>query len=88
MRLCHRLGLFGLLSLSATVFVSGQGRGAAPVPPPGNPSRPALADRIAHSDPARYRTSPSVHGGAGALAFGPLFAPTRSTPTCSSCIAA
>jgi len=73
MRLRHRLGLFGLLSLSATVLVSGQGRGGAPAPPSGTPSRSALADRIAHSDPARYRTSPAVHGGAGTLAFGPLF---------------
>ena len=73
MRLRHRLGLFGLLSLSATVLVSGQSRGAAPAPPSGNPSRPARADRIAHTDPSRYRSSPSVHGGAGTLDFGPLF---------------
>ena len=73
MRLRHRLGLFGLLSLSATVLVSGQGRGGAPAPASGNPPRPALADRIAHTDPSRYRSSPAVHGGAGTLDFGPLF---------------
>jgi mannose-6-phosphate isomerase-like protein (cupin superfamily) len=31
--------------------------------------REPLASRIAHTDPARFRKSPSVHGGAGALDF-------------------
>src|SRR5947208_16678525 len=31
--------------------------------------REPLAARIVHSDPARYRHSPSVHGGPGALNF-------------------
>src|SRR5436190_18011663 len=31
--------------------------------------REPLASRIAHTDPARFRHSPSVHGGAGALNF-------------------
>ena len=54
MRHRHRVGLFGLVCLSATMLVSGQGRGGAPAAPsPANPSRPALADRIAHNDPAR-----------------------------------
>ncbi len=35
--------------------------------------REPLASRIVHSDPARFRRSPSVHGGAGAVDFGPLF---------------
>jgi len=57
------VGLFGLLSLTASVLVSGQGR----------PGMTPLADRIAHTDPARYRSSPAVHGGAGKLDFFPLF---------------
>jgi mannose-6-phosphate isomerase-like protein (cupin superfamily) len=74
MRQHVRLGLFGLFSLSAGVLVSGQGRAAAPAPPSAAPpSRLALADRIAHTDPARYRSSPAIHGGAGALDFFPLF---------------
>lgn len=31
--------------------------------------RPALADRIVHTDPARYRASPAVHGGPGQLDY-------------------
>jgi mannose-6-phosphate isomerase-like protein (cupin superfamily) len=73
MRQRPRPGLFVLVSLSATVLVSAQGRGGAPAPAAGAPSRPALADRIAHSDPSRYRSSPAVHGGAGTLDFFPLF---------------
>ena len=69
MRLRHRVGLFGLLSLSATVLVSGRA-GGAPAPASGNPPRSALADRIAHTDPSGFRSSPAVHGGAGTLDFG------------------
>lgn len=37
------------------------------------PSAPAsLAQRIAHTDPAKYRSATSVHGGAGELKFGSL----------------
>ena len=36
-------------------------------------AREPLAARIAHSDPARYRSSPAVHGGAGTLDFTALF---------------
>jgi mannose-6-phosphate isomerase-like protein (cupin superfamily) len=36
-------------------------------------AREPLAARIAHSDPARYRRSPAIHGGAGALDFTALF---------------
>ena len=57
-----RLGLLALLSLSASVLVSGQGRSGAP-----------LAERIAHTDPARYRSSPAVHGGPGKVDFFALF---------------
>ena len=31
--------------------------------------REPLANRISHADPARYRHSPAVHGGPGALDF-------------------
>src|SRR3954451_1907519 len=69
-----RLGLLGLLSLSASVLVSGQGRAGAPAAPsPANPPRLALAERIAHTDPARYRSSPAVHGGPGKVDFFALF---------------
>jgi mannose-6-phosphate isomerase-like protein (cupin superfamily) len=36
------------------------------------PGRP-LADRIAHTDPAKYRPSPGVHGGPGRLDYMSLF---------------
>jgi mannose-6-phosphate isomerase-like protein (cupin superfamily) len=36
-------------------------------------SREPLAQRIAHTDPSRYRPSPSVHGGPGQLNFMALF---------------
>ena len=36
-------------------------------------AREPLASRIAHSDPSKYRHSPAVHGGAGALEFTALF---------------
>ena len=57
------IGLIGVLGLSATVLVAAQ-RVGAPAPPSAA-QRPALAQRIAHSDPSRYRSSPRVHGGAG-----------------------
>jgi mannose-6-phosphate isomerase-like protein (cupin superfamily) len=63
MRKCLAVGVLGLLSLSATVLVSGQAR----------PGMPPLADRIAHTDPARYRSSAAVHGGPGTLDFFALF---------------
>ena len=36
-------------------------------------AREPLASRIAHSDPARYRASKAIHGGAGTLDFTALF---------------
>jgi len=74
MRQRPHLALFALMSLSASVLVSGQGRAGAPAPPStANPSRPTLAERIAHTDPARYRSSPAVHGGPGKVDFFALF---------------
>jgi mannose-6-phosphate isomerase-like protein (cupin superfamily) len=74
MRQRPHLVLLGLLSLSASVLVWGQGRAGAPAAPPAaNPPRLALAERIAHTDPARYRSSPAVHGGPGKVDFFALF---------------
>ncbi len=74
MRQRPHLFLFSLLSLSASVLVSGQGRAGAPAgPSAANPPRLALAERIAHTDPARYRSSPAVHGGPGTVDFFALF---------------
>jgi mannose-6-phosphate isomerase-like protein (cupin superfamily) len=68
------IGLIGVLALSATVFLSGQRGPAGPAPvPQANPSRLPLAQRIAHTDPSRYRSSPGVHAGAGKLDFAALF---------------
>ena len=36
-------------------------------------AREPLASRIVHTDPGKYRHSPAVHGGAGALDFTALF---------------
>jgi mannose-6-phosphate isomerase-like protein (cupin superfamily) len=49
-----------------------QAGAATPVAERG-PSRPGLADRIAHYDPARRRPSPAVHGGPGQLDYFALF---------------
>src|SRR6188768_915239 len=40
----------------------------------------ALAQRIAHTDPARYRASPAVHGGAGSMSFTALLNRGALTP--------
>jgi mannose-6-phosphate isomerase-like protein (cupin superfamily) len=45
----------------------------APAPPAQDPMTLPLAQRIAHTDPARYRPSPSVHKGAGQLDYMALF---------------
>src|ERR1700689_2096623 len=50
-----------ILSLSAAVFV---GVALAPLN-----AVESLASRIAHTDPSKFRPSPSVHGGAGKLDF-------------------
>src|ERR671910_138411 len=41
--------------------------------PPATPSNAPLAQRIAHTDPAKYRESPRVHGGPGQLDYMGLF---------------
>jgi mannose-6-phosphate isomerase-like protein (cupin superfamily) len=55
-----------ILGSSAAALVAYQGPG-------GGPGRPALAERIAHNDPSRYRQSPAVHGGPGSLNYFGLF---------------
>jgi mannose-6-phosphate isomerase-like protein (cupin superfamily) len=40
---------------------------------PANPQALPLAERIAHTEPAKYRPSPSVHGGPGQLDYMGLF---------------
>ena len=65
--------LIGLLGLSATALVAAQGRGAAPQPGPGGPSRVPLAQRIVHEDASRYRPATAVHAGAGRLDFYAMF---------------
>jgi mannose-6-phosphate isomerase-like protein (cupin superfamily) len=41
--------------------------------PPAAPPRQSLDQRIAHTDPSRYRPSPAVHGGPGQLDYFALF---------------
>jgi len=63
-----------LLGSSAPAILAQQGGAGAPAPnPAANPPRLPLAQRIAHNDPARYRPSPSVHGGSGQLNYFALF---------------
>ncbi|HEV2447416.1 MAG TPA: cupin domain-containing protein [Candidatus Sulfopaludibacter sp.] len=52
----------------ATLAVAAGGWALAPMA-----AREPLEARIAHSDPSKYRHSPAVHGGAGALDFTALF---------------
>jgi mannose-6-phosphate isomerase-like protein (cupin superfamily) len=46
--------------------------GAAQQPPAGTAAAPALAQRIVHTNPAAFRASKGVHGGAGQLDFAAL----------------
>jgi len=62
-----RVGLVGLV-LSAFVAVPFARQGGAPAP-----AAVPLAQRIAHTDPSKFRPSPHVHGGAGNLDFTALF---------------
>jgi mannose-6-phosphate isomerase-like protein (cupin superfamily) len=64
-----------VFAASVTAMVAQQAPGApAPQPnPAATPPRLPLAERIAHTDPSRYRTSPAVHGGPGQLSYFALF---------------
>ena len=46
----------------------------------GASAQQALAQRIAHTDPASYRSSPAVHAGAGSMAFTGLLNRGAVTP--------
>lgn len=62
------------LGVSAPAIVAQRGGAGAPTPnPAANPSRPPLEQRIAHTDPSRYRAATAVHGGPGRLNFFALF---------------
>ena len=66
--------LVGMLGVSATGLVARQGAAGPPAPnPAANPPRLPLAQRIAHTDPSRYRPSSAVHGGPGQVSFFALF---------------
>src|ERR1700752_2216399 len=45
---------------------------------PGEPG--ALAQRIVHTDPAKFRAAPAVHGGAGSMSFTALLNRGALTP--------
>ena len=63
-----------VLGSSLTALVAQQAGVGAPAPNPGAvPARLTLAQRIAHTDPSRFRPSPSVHGGPGSLNYFALF---------------
>jgi mannose-6-phosphate isomerase-like protein (cupin superfamily) len=63
-------GLLIVTLAVALLRVSAQG------PAPAGP----LAQRIVHTDPAAFRTSPAVHGGAGSMSFRPLLNRGALTP--------
>ena len=66
--------LFVAASVAAIVAQQGGAGTPAPAPnPAANPLRLPLAQRIAHTDPSRYRLSSNVHGGPGQLSFFALF---------------
>jgi Cupin domain len=59
-----------LLGASAPAIVAQRGGSGPPAP---NPTPQPLDQRIAHSDPSRFRAAPAVHGGPGRLNFLALF---------------
>ena len=61
--------LFAVTSVVATMAGALLAQQAAPA----NPQALPLAERIAHTTPAKYRPSPSVHGGPGQLDYMGLF---------------
>ena len=66
--------LVGVLVVSATGLIARQAPAGPPPPnPAANPPRLPLAQRIAHTDPSRYRPSSAVHGGPGQVSFFALF---------------
>nr|WP_299906661.1 cupin domain-containing protein [Sphingomonas bacterium] len=56
-------------ALVAPMLYGGAAFGQSVAPTPVKP----LAQRIGHTDPAKYRHSEAVHNGAGSMEFGPIF---------------
>jgi mannose-6-phosphate isomerase-like protein (cupin superfamily) len=72
--LATALFAIALLVPGVETWQAAQTGGAAPSPnPAAAPPRLPLEQRIAHSDPSRYRASSGVHGGPGRLNFVALF---------------
>src|SRR5919107_1831717 len=63
-----------VLAALALVTVQAQNPGSGPAAPV------ALPQRIVHTDPATYRSSPGVHGGAGTMSFTSLLNRGAVTP--------
>ena len=61
-----------LLSVASMLAVIA-GVSLAQQTPPASPQNLPLAQRIAHTEPSKYRASPSVHGGPGQLNYMGLF---------------
>ena len=59
--------------IAVIVGVSAQQAQPAPQAPPSNPQSLPLAERIARTEPSKYRVSPRVHGGPGQLNYMGLF---------------
>lgn len=70
-----RLALaLAVLGVSTTAIIAQRGGAGAPAPnPAANPPRVPLEQRIARTDPSRYRAATAVHGGPGRLNFFALF---------------
>jgi mannose-6-phosphate isomerase-like protein (cupin superfamily) len=60
------LTLASMLAVAGAISIAQQGT-------PVSPQKLPLAERIAHTEPSKYRDSPSVHGGPGKLNYMGLF---------------
>lgn len=68
------VALLVLVWLAAAIAQQGGAGAQTPAPnPAATPPRLPLEQRIARNDPARYRSSTSVHGGPGRLNFFTMF---------------
>jgi hypothetical protein len=62
-----------VVSAGAILAQRGGADGSSGSAPGSSPQTAPLAQRIAHTDPTKYRPSPSVHAGAGQLDYMALF---------------
>ena len=62
-----------MISAVAVMFAIAVGVMIAQQAAPVSPGALPLADRIVHTEPSKYRPSPSVHGGPGQLNYMALF---------------